>query len=105
MCRISRAGFRLTMLFGSALMLTSCARSPGKLSADLPKACLDLPGKVKMPHIVWESDYRNLAAEALAALRIANRRIDAKEKCERYVIDEYAKADTQPQFRLPGFSR
>lgn len=83
---------RATTLVALAMMLTSCASSPGSLAVKLTDQCLRLGGIVPPPSITAASDYRELASDTLARLNRANRGSAARTRCEQQVINEYAAA-------------
>lgn len=80
------------LIAGLALMLLGCAHSPGKLQVQITDECSKHGKQVPAPQIGEDSDYRELSVDALSALGTANRRIAARDKCEREVRDDYAKA-------------
>ena len=82
------------LILSAALVmtLTNCASSPGHLQVNVSSACQHLGANVPAPEISDTTDYRQLSAEALAALNKANRQSAALRRCDRKVIDEYAKA-------------
>lgn len=85
----------LAILSVLALPLESCGLSPGRLSVDLGPAlreCQKLSPKVDVRYIEDESDYRDIAPEALAALKKANQGASARTRCENRLIAKYAAA-------------
>ena len=89
-----RRCLRAILLDALALIVTGCAGSPGKLSVNLSalKECQRLGGAVRPPAINDDTDYRELAENALARLNQANRGSAAHARCDRKVISDYAKA-------------
>ncbi len=85
---------QLMTLSLSALTLSACATSPGRLGVDLTaiKECQKLGGPVAVPEITRKSDYRVLAAQALGQLHKANSGAEKRSDCEDDVIDDYANA-------------
>lgn len=90
--RCYRRWLPLIFLVASAPMLTNCGSSPGHLSVQLSQQCQALGAYVPPPAIDSSSDYRELSAEALAALNKANRQSAALRRCDKKIIDDYAKA-------------
>ena len=84
----------LAILSVLVLMLPGCATSPGKLTVDLSalKECRRLGPRQPVPRIDADTDYRTLAAEALAGLNKANRGSAARTRCDDKVIQSYATA-------------
>ena len=90
---LASSRFRLPIMCAvSALILSSCASSPGELKVKLTDQCQKLGGYVSPPSIEADTDYRKLSADALARLNKANRGSAARTRCEQKVIDDYAKA-------------
>jgi hypothetical protein len=83
-----------TMFAVLAMILSACASSPGKLAVNLGavKECQRLGRPVPVPDIQADTDYRDLSAQALAALNKANRGSAARTACENKVVSDYAKA-------------
>lgn len=86
---------RLTTLSVLALPLLNCATSPGRLNVDLSalKECQRVDPKVEVKYIDDDSDYSDIAPEALAALKKKNEGADARTRCENKVIAKYAAAN------------
>lgn len=85
---------KLAILSGLVPMLPGCAGSLGKLNVDLKalKECQRLDGSRSTPSITEDTDYRDLAADALAHMNKANAASARRTKCENDVIAKYAKA-------------
>lgn len=90
-CHLSH---RLAILSLSGLMLAGCAPSLGSLAVDLKglKQCRRLDPAVRPPKIDGQSDYRAVAADALAGVKKANSGTASRNQCEDRFIDEYAAA-------------
>lgn len=92
---LSPLSLTLATLSVLALQLPSCDPSPGRLSVDLKalKECQRLDPKVGIKYIDDDADYRDIAPEALAALKKKNAGADARTRCENIVIAKYAAAN------------
>lgn len=89
MWKVSRLLCHLIACSALVLMQQGCAHSPGSLQVNVTDECQKLPGKVELPDVNEDSDYRVIAAEALSAANMANKRIEAKDRCGQHVIDRY----------------
>lgn len=101
---------RPTILSGLALILVGCAGSPGRLNVDVGKAlaeCQRLGGVQQPEEITDDSDYREVAVDALAAIHKATQQDRRRTACEKRVAERYANAqrDASGVGLLRGFPR
>lgn len=81
------------MCAASALMLTGCATSSGnpKLITRLPDHCERHAVPVTPPAVSADRRYFDVAAEALAGLKTANKRLKATRECEARLREREAR--------------